>query len=209
MRRVMLPLLLVFACGLPLAAQFKTTTLPTANLKHKHFVFFKCEGQPDKVMGRRDERYFGCVNGQVACSDDGVSPSMIAAYESRRDQMRSDATRKKQESDARHASRHPGWSRQASSRRSRQGSSPRSSTTSSPVYMVKSTPRPPAQAEPVEADKVRQVTVGTSIDEVISMLGQPKWRIAGSTENWKYSLTSGETAKLKFQAGKVTSIDVP
>jgi hypothetical protein len=201
MHRVLLPLLLVFASGLPLAAQFKTTTIPTSKLTHKHFVFFKCEGQPDKVMGRRDERYFGCVNGKVACSDDGVSSSMIAAYESRRDQIRSGARRQKQEFDARHASRHPGSSSRRSSRRS--------STVSAPIHIVQSTPRPPAQAEPIEADKVRQVTVGTSIDEVISMLGQPKWRIAGSTESWKYSLTSGKTAKLVFQAGKVSSIAVP
>ena len=63
------------------------------------------------------------------------------------------------------------------------------------VYTVKSTPRPPAQAAPIDADKVRQVTAGTSINEVISMLGQPKWRIAGSTESWKYSLRGARAWK--------------
>ena len=203
MHRLLLPLLLVFASGLPVAAQLTTTPIPTFNLKHKHFVFFKCDGQPDKVMGRRDERYFGCVNGKVACNDDGVTQSMIAAYEARRDEIQAGAERRKREFDVKHASRHErGWSPRSSTRSTR-------SATPAPTYTVKSTPRPLAQAAPIDADKVRQVTAGTSTDEVISMLGQPKWRIAGSTESWKYSLTSGGTAKLVIEDGKVTSVVLP
>ncbi len=194
MHRLLLALLLVVACGLPAVAQPKTTTpIPTFSLKHKHFVYFKCDGQPDKVMGRRDKTYFGCVNGKVACSDDGILQSMIAAYESRRAEILDGAQRHKRELDARRGSR----------------SRSRSSTTSASVYTLKSTSRPPAQIEPIEAEKVRQVTVGTSADEVISMLGQPKWRIAASTESWTYSLTSGGSAKLVFEGGKVTSVVLP
>ena len=185
----MLPLWLVFAGGFPAAAQLKPTPIPTFGMKHKHFVFFKCDGQPDKVMGRRDERSFGCVNGKVACSDDGVTQSMIAAYEARRDELHAVTERRKRELDAKHASKHPRRSSPSSSTRSTR------STASAPVYTVKSTPRPPAQAAPIDADKVRQVTAGTSINEVISMLGQPKWRIAGSTESWKYSLRGARAWK--------------
>ena len=95
MYRLILPALLVFACGSPAAAQL-----------HKHFVAFKCEGQPDKVHSRRDERYFGCVNGRVACSDDGVSSSMIAAYGNRRANMKSESNRRMRELDAKHAASH-------------------------------------------------------------------------------------------------------
>ena len=206
MHGLLLPLLLAFASGAPAAAQLKTTTMPTFSMKHKHLVFFKCDGQPDKVMGRRDERYFGCVNGKVACSDDGVTQSMIAAYEARRDEIQAEAKRRKREFDVKHASKHGrGWSPRSSTTSTR---STRSAT-SAPAYTVKSTPRPPAQAAPIDADKVRQVTAGTSTDEVISMLGQPKWRLAVSTESWKYSLTSGGTAKLVFEDGKVTSVVLP
>ena len=193
MNRALPALLLVFATGVPLAAQLETTPIPTISMKHKHFVFFKCDGQPDKVVGRRDERYFGCVNGRVACSDDGISQRMIAAYERRRADILSGAERRKRGLDAGHG----------------RSTSSRSSTRSASAYTVKSTPRPPAQAEPIEADKVRQVAVGTSTDEVISILGQPKWRIAGSAERWTYSLTSGGSAKIEFAAGKVTSVVLP
>ena len=167
--------------------------MPAFSLEHKHFVDFKCDGQADKVVGRRDERYFGCVNGKVACSDDGITQSMIAAYERNRADFLAGAQRRQREIRAK-LGRRPGS---------------RSTATSAAVHTIPSTPRPPAQTEPMEADKVRQVAVGTSIDEVISMLGQPKWRIAGSTEKWTYSLTSGKTAKLTFMGGKLTSVVIP
>ena len=198
MHRLLLALLLVCASGFPVAAQLRT---PSA--KHKHFVDFKCDGQPDKVFGRRDERYFGCVNGRVACSDDGVTQSMIAAYERRRADIISGARQRGRESSARHASRHSRGSI------SRPSTSSRSSKSSGSVYTVKSAPRQPRKAEPVEADKVRQVAVGASTDEVIALLGQPKFRIAGSSESWTYSLTEGGSAKLQFEFGKVTSVFLP
>ncbi len=204
MYRLILPALLVFACGSPAAAQL-----------HKHFVAFKCEGQPDKVHSRRDERYFGCVNGRVACSDDGVSSSMIAAYENRRANMKSESNRRMRELDAKHAASHGSTTGSTarrtsrSSSRSTRRSSSRASAASPTVFTIQSAPRPPAQAEPLEPDTVRQVTVGTSADDVVSLLGQPKWPIAGSSEKWTYSLTSGGSAKLVFEDGKVTSVVVP
>ena len=190
--------LLVLACGFPAAAQLKTTKIPTFRLKHRHLVDFKCEGEPDRVYGHRDKRYFGCVNGKVACSDDAITQSMIANYEANRAEFLADAERRKQEHEARH--RRTSHSRPSSTSASIQTLS---------VQTVPTPPRPPAQTEPIEADQVRQVTVGTSTDDVVSMLGQPKWRLAGSTERWTYSLTSGESAKLVFEGDKVTSVVVP
>jgi hypothetical protein len=193
MPRLLLPVLLVSAGALPAQTQLNTPKIPTYKPKHRHIVDFKCEGQPDKVVGRRNQRYFGCVNGKVVCSDDAITESMIAEYEANVAQFLADAERRKQEVHAKLGKR----------------LTSHSSPNSTSAITIKSTPRPSAQAEPIEADKVRQVAVGTSTDEVISMLGQPKWRLAGSTEKWTYTLTSGGSAKLLFKSGKVTSVVLP
>ena len=85
----------------------------------------------------------------------------------------------------------------------------RSSAASPSVFTIQTAPRPAAQAEPIAAETVRQVTAGMSTDEVVSLLGQPKWRLAGSSEKWTYSLTSGGSAKLMFAGGKVASVVFP
>ncbi len=186
-------LFLVLACSVPALAQWETPKLPTINLKHKHFVFFKCDGQPDKVFGRRDEVYFGCINGEVRCTHDGITQSMADQYERDRESLIRGADRRKREI----------------SSRSGRSSSARSSRRTPTNFTVKSKPRPPAQTAPIEADKVRQVAIGSSSAEVISALGQPKWKIAGGNGSWTYSLVSGGSAKLMFDGGKVARVVVP
>jgi len=152
-------------------------------MKHKHFVFFSCDGKRDKVYGRRDDVYFGCVNGEVRCTHDGITQRMADQYERDRENSWDDAERCKQKIRSRIG----------------RGSSSRSSTRAATNHTVKSKPRPPAQVAPIEAEKVRQIAVGTSSATVVSALRQPKWKIAAGSGSWTYSLVSGGSAKLMFE----------
>ncbi len=228
MRVTLLILSISLVCGLPAAAQKEISIpVPTISKKHNHIVSFKCAGQPDKIMAHRNNPFFACIGGRVTCSRAGNIPSWMI------EESRREYDRNRQEYESKYGGRvtYLSWRSEEQARRRARGDSTRvtrehynaylassglgtsthttRATASAPARRVTSTPRPPPQEAPVEPDKVRQVAVGNSTAEVIALLGQPKWRLAAGSETWTYSLTTGQSARLRFTGGKVASVMVP
>jgi hypothetical protein len=83
----------------------------------------------------------------------------------------------------------------------------RSSSGASSPYTIGASLLPPP-APPVAEEQVKDIALGTSLDEVVRKLGEPYMRVTGDYERLTYRIAAGNAAKLEFEAGKLTRLEI-
>lgn len=207
MRTRLVCLLLIAACT-PLLAQ----------RTHRHFVDFKCEGKPDRLVGQQNGTYFACIDGKVTCSRDGLIPqSWMDAHDANIEKLRADtadmkANIERRRQDAKNLSpmeRHERALARAKATREGRAADATSRPTQEQVMTV-NPPKVPSKSAPIERASLEALPLGVTEDEVLEAVGLPKMKLAGSAgAKWTYNLTTGQSAKLEFADGKLTRVDLP
>lgn len=185
---------------------------------HRHLVDFKCEGKPDRLVGKQNGTYFACIDGKVTCSLDGLIPQSwmdehdadIAKLHERTARMKADIKQRRQEAQNLSPSeRHERTLARAQARREGRAADATSRPTQVQVTTV-NPPKVPSKSAPVERASLEALPLGITEDEVLEAVGLPKMKLAGGAgAKWTYKLTTGQSAKLEFADGKLTRVDLP
>jgi len=67
------------------------------------------------------------------------------------------------------------------------------------------------EAEPVTAEALKAVAIGTTAGDLVAALGEPPGKVATGegAETWTYVLTTGAFAKVRIEAGGVKEVVLP
>lgn len=177
----------------PFTDRFKSLRIDKLSLQvpHIHIYPRQCQSAPDGVYARSSDTYYACVKGKNVCSQEkGTIPrGMIEAYDARI---------------SAHNERMRDYRAAVKQRLGR--TAPRTIETSAlaaPSRAGNSSARPP-----VADEQVSGIATGTPVDEVVALLGAPHSRITGDFERLGYRLASGGSARLEFESGRLTRLQI-
>lgn len=160
---------------------------------HIHPFGDECKGAANGIYMKSGNTYFACMNGKAVCSDEkGAIPQKYIQ----------DFDRSRAESNAR-IEEFKGSRRIAQTQPTRT-QAPRAARTARSKHSVGVEQAPPAPpSEAVEEERVRALAAGATMDEVLAQFGEPYARLSGEYERITYRLTSGGSARLDFEKGKL------
>jgi hypothetical protein len=159
---------------------------------HFHQVLHNCKGEPDAVYRKSEKIYYACIKGKDVCSEE---PGSIPYYLINNFDAANNAARKSYRGPV---------ATQVPAVKQAQAVSPWPSPAAVPAPTIPA-PAPPAR---IAEGRLLEVPIGSTRDEVIQKLGNPYMKITGQVESFTYLLTSGSSAKLDLENGKLIQLRV-